>query len=98
MKRQRRRLFLGVILIVTILFFIPGFICPFLAKKHYWKQTNEKGWLGNDLISFNENLFILRGPLIQNNNEIIGYIVYCDTRTLIILSFLDYNVGIFKII
>ena len=91
-------LFNKLIVFIAAILLLGVLLSPVFAKQHSWKQASERGALEKDLIYFDNSSYILQGPLIRNNHQrLVGIVLYCDTRRMIIFSFIDNSFGQFVV-
>lgn len=91
---RKRRLIPSISLIVITAIIVVVCVSSVFAKQRSWKQASERGGLDKDFIYFDETAHCLQGPLIRNNQQrVVGVVLYCDTRSLIVFSCIDHAIG-----
>lgn len=91
MKRKRN------IIIVVILVLYAYYNNNAYVTKYTWKQTSENGTIGGGIVSFS-SAYSYNWPIIKRENEIVGIVMICFNKRMMVYSLQDKSIGFYMFI
>ena len=88
----RRNIIIVVILVILVLYVYYN--NNSYVTKYTWKQTSENGTIGGGIVSFS-SAYSYNWPIIKRENEMVGIVLICFNKRMMVYSLQDKSIGFY---